>query len=50
MNDIMFEPRCTKCKDTGWITTGDRENPCECQVDDAEYAMTRDLGEEDYDY
>lgn len=50
MNDIMYEPRCLKCKDLGWIVANDREYPCECQVDDTEFAIARDLNEEDYDY
>lgn len=47
MNDIMFEPRCPKCRDLGWIVIDDREYPCECQVNDTDYDLDRDL-EEDY--
>ncbi len=38
------------CKDTGWITNGDRENPCACQASDEEYSMIRDLGMDEQDY
>lgn len=50
MNDIMFEPRCPKCKDLGWIAVNDREYPCDCNVDGTEYEIARDLDEENYDY
>jgi len=49
MNDFMYEPRCPKCKDAGWITNGDHEYPCECQVSDIEFAIARDLEDEDYE-
>jgi len=45
----MFEPRCQKCKDLGFIVVNDREYPCECQVSDIEYEIARDLDmEEEY--
>ena len=51
MNDIMFEPRCSACRDSGWIEQGDKEYPCACSLDSQDYEMKRDLGEEhDNDY
>jgi len=49
MNDFMFEPRCPKCKDNGWIVDVDREYPCECRVSNADYYIERDIEDETYD-
>lgn len=50
MNDFMYEPRCPKCKDLGWIVVNDREYPCECQSNESTHEVVRDSDEDDYDY
>lgn len=50
MNDFMFEHRCPKCKDLGWITVGDNEYPCECQRAQPDHERpSYNYEDEDYD-